>query len=229
MVYAKLQCGVSLLYKFINFRLLVAAGQSKLAVRLFAPNAWTKLHDHAKVYGGYARFVTILSMVAARAIYWQDLFSSRAPSFNLSAGLAACCFVFTELLEDLIVLREWLPESPIPKEVLKEHQKFDNTHPSQLLAVQWQAEDAFADPDDVWHCNELDGKGARRTSFMAESVSFMPTSEVVEKRVALGHREEGVHARLREWLGQPRGVTPCPALHGLREFSVAAQRDKHSL
>ena len=67
-----------------------------------APSGWSKLHDDVKIYAGYFRFIAVVSLVFARAIYYEDLSfdGPKAPAFNFSAGCSLLALFLLELLED---------------------------------------------------------------------------------------------------------------------------------
>lgn len=72
----------------------------KSALSLFAPTAYSKLHDETKIYAGYFRFPPILALIIARALVYQDLTFSQhlSASYNDSALLAVLCMMVTEFL-----------------------------------------------------------------------------------------------------------------------------------
>ena len=98
---AALTLGMNLCTRLGWTKYLAFRGLNLFCPRLAAallPTGWDKLHDEVKVYGGYFRFIVVLSLAVARAIIYGDMVleGPKAPAFNASA---ACALVTTLVLE----------------------------------------------------------------------------------------------------------------------------------
>ena len=196
------------------------------AMSLFAPTGWSKFHDELKIYAGYFRFVSVVSLCVARAIaFGVKVEGSRAPAFNLSALMVLIVCLAGEFIEDLVVTHEMLPINPAGPGLLKVNAEGDNADPAQLIALENLHMAAVGDP---WRMSELEPCGRlskKRTSssFTDDSLASIAEDIAVQKVVSLSSMEMDVWSRFRHWLGQPRSLNPAPALHGLRELPFVIQ------
>ena len=209
--------------RWILFHTLKRTVGELSALRLSTPGAFNKLHDEIKFYVGYFRFLPVLAIVVARALMYGVMSLENPPSFNLSASWCILGLILMEVLEDVIISWELLPESPIPHEILRvrESEESCSNNPCWLLAVEYRPGSKAPDPD-IWRLRELDAGSA-----LVKLSSIAPHSEaeaeVIQKCVSLGGQPRTSWALLRSWLGQKRSVVPAPALHGLRELPLVVQ------
>lgn len=165
-----------------------------------------------------ARFVLLLAFVAARAIALSDegleIDGPKAPAFNLSATIMIPILLLAELVEDEIVVNEWLPVNPAGPGLLKVNSQGDNADPSQLITL----EHLPNVPDDPWKMSEL------KTTRTSSSISLADASggSPLRKTPSLSMKETSRWASLRRYLGQPRSLNSSPCLHGLRELPFMA-------
>ena len=144
-----------------------------------APTAFSKLHDEAKIYVGYFRFITILAMIVARAIAHQDLDSSSSLSafFNESAALALLCMLVLEVLEDYIVVQQVVPTSPIVAEFI-DYDLQKKTRHTSLLSADIRLGPAVSE---TWRLQELDEVGFKTSKRGGEASlnmsSVLPATE----------------------------------------------------
>lgn len=189
---------------------------------LAVPSGWTKLHDDVKIYAGYFRFITVASLVCARAIYYGDMSfdGPKAPAFNVSAGCSFVVLLALEILEDKVVIGEFLPMSPIPAEMLDVRTtRRMNSDFGRLVSMERRPN--YRDQmQNVWRLGELNEQGERRGS-----VSVVPGKpvELLDQCHSLGKRRSSLRSKFRRWLGQERTVIPALTLHGLREMPFLAQ------
>ncbi|CAE7628879.1 unnamed protein product, partial [Symbiodinium necroappetens] len=204
--------------RYLAFRCL-----RRLSPRLaseLAPSGWSKLHDDVKIYAGYFRFIAVVSLVCARAIYYEDISfdGPKAPAFNFSAACSLLALFLLELLEDQVVIRELLPMSPISAEMLDPRTARMNPDFGRLVTMECRPN--YEETESPWHLEELNISGERRGS--ASIVPGKPV-ELLDQRHSLGERRFSFRSRFRRWLGQERKVIPALTLHGLREMPLPAQ------
>jgi len=185
---------------FLMFHFCKSVFGRRFAARRFAPSALNKLHNHSKVLGGYLRFVPIASLVTARALAYAG--ADLHPAFNSSAAIALLVVFLLEILEDLIVLYEVIPASPLPEDFLKH--VAGNLDPHQLFAVELRPCDHSGPAASVsWH---------------ASSVVPAPApdvSDLLEWRPALKRKAPG---GMKGFLRGAHSLRCGLALHGLREI-----------
>lgn len=183
-------------FRFFLFQIARGLCGTSLARGLFGPSTWVKLHEEMKVFVGYFRFVPVVALVIARAVMYgmKPFHDPQTPAFNFATGCAILGFLCTEVLEDLIVVNELLPEAPVLPEMLRD--PTSEMHPRALQAAER-------------------GHGHASGDFM--SVVCDTEKQVFHKSIA--HcRDDTTWGRLRRKLGQVGRLVPAPVLYGLREW-----------
>ena len=190
-------------FRYILFRIARASGGTCLAIQIFGSSTWVKLHNEVKIFAGYFRFVPVVAVVVSRAVTYgmKPLNDPQTPGFNVSASWAILGFLCTELVEDLIVVNELLPEAPVLPEMLLE--PVSQMHPRSLHATE------------------------RKKGETSDRGNFSPIVCASEKlglrnSVAFGS-DSTAWGRLRRRLGQSGRLVPAPILYGLREWPFGLQ------
>eukprot|EP00435_Cladocopium_sp_Y103_P044935 s2865_g12.t1 len=200
--------------RWLAFQVLKRSFGLRIATAIAAPTAWSKLHDEVKIYVGYIRYIIPLALAASRAIYYHDMsWDGRyMPIFNFSAGCAVLCILLFEILEDVVVINEFLPVSPIPKEVL-DSQPGRTDDPSSLVSVEVRP---VKSDEELWQLEDFD------SASVPKMTSICPQPEMVPVH-SMGGRRFSWHSRVRRALGQERALCPSLVLHGLREMTFVSQ------
>ena len=223
--------------RFVLVKIATRLWGGPTAMKIFAPTAWSKLHDELKIYCGYFRFATVCALVAGRAIEYGLIWEGpRATFFNTSAMCVLIFGLILEKIEDVIVVHELLPVNPAGPGLLKFYAAGHNSDAKQLVALE-----AVEMPDatDPWRMSELSQAGRRKSEFVTAKEAneaneqtltvefpadnFATTVDVKDLKVTLGPQESTTWSRLRAWFGQKRSLVPSPALHGLREIPLEYQ------
>lgn len=214
------------------------------AFHALAPTAWSKLHDEMKIYGGYFRFIVVLSLVLARALVYQEASTGRSPSFNTSAAWALVSMLLMEYLEDHIVLWEVVPMSPTTSELVDE-EVHRAAHVGQGALISLDLKSAqSAGP---WCLDELDDNGFKLVNRAQPSSSALQLDRASDKKAVKcssivpvspeGGEESGSESAFREPaltlsdarpprpLNKSSGSSAVPQMVSHPETGRAAQED----
>eukprot|EP00435_Cladocopium_sp_Y103_P026245 s3134_g6.t1 len=142
--------------------------------QLFAPKAWSQLHNEIKIYAGYFRFIVLISLVIARGMVHQDLSLNgpRAPAFNTSAACAVLGLLVLECIEDNMVLRQVVPMSPVLAEMIQAQQEGGVTKHQSLVSMDLRKSPRASGSSNPWRLDELNERGARISS--SPNIAAMP-------------------------------------------------------
>ncbi|CAE7590622.1 unnamed protein product [Symbiodinium natans] len=234
---AALTLGMNLCTRLGWTKYLAFRGLNLFCPRLAAallPTGWDKLHDEVKVYGGYFRFIVVLSLAVARAIIYGDMVleGPKAPAFNASAACALVTTLVLEMVEDEVVVKELLPMSPITTEMLEADVLRNNANPGRLISVERRLD--MVHVNGVWRTAEVNERGNRSASSLDAVFPKKAPEEMIghchsmgpEETTgchSLGSRRTSLRSRFRRVLGQERAVIPALTLHGLREMPFMVQ------
>ncbi|CAE7620644.1 nhaD [Symbiodinium microadriaticum] len=94
--------------------------------RRLKPSCFAILHRHGRLMCGYYRFVAIGSYVL-----WRILWLGATPLFNTHTLVLFACVLVAEVLEDLVVLRRWLPLDLWRRQLRYDFKPLDPFHPRQ--------------------------------------------------------------------------------------------------